>query len=88
MSNNSNRVWSIKKGRMLLMDQWTNVEVEKDGKTYAGKYRVDGGIITVAYHADGGGDKATQVGNSDPQHLAELLLIEIVTELRNEKSRP
>jgi hypothetical protein len=70
------------------MGQWKNVEIEKDGKRYAGKYRVEGGIITVTYDGEGGGDKSTQVGNSEPERLAKLLLIELVTELRNEKDRP
>ena len=38
------------------MDHWNNVEIEKDGETHAGKYRVEGGIITVTYDADGGGE--------------------------------
>ena len=70
------------------MDQWINVEIEKDGKTHTGKYRVEGGIITVTYDAEGGGDKSTQVGNSEPHDLATLMLIELVTELENERGRP
>ena len=64
------------------MDHWNNVEIESDGKTYAGKYRVEGGIITVTHDADGGGDKSTQVENSEPERLAKLLLFELVAELR------
>jgi len=70
------------------MDHWNNVEIEKDGETHAGKYRVEGGIITVTYDADGGGDKSSQVENSEPERLARLLLSELVAELRNEKGRP
>jgi hypothetical protein len=70
------------------MDHWNDVEIEKDGERYAGKYRVEGGIITLTYDAEGGGDKSTQVGNSEPERLAKLLLNELVTELRNEKGRP
>ena len=67
------------------MDHWNNVEVEKDGRTYAGKYRVEAGIITVTYDLEGGADKSTQVGHSKPEELARLILLELVTELRNEK---
>ncbi len=64
------------------MERWNSVEIEKDGRTYSGKYRVEGGIITVTYDADGGGDKSTQVENSEPERLAKLLLSELVAELR------
>ena len=64
------------------MDHWNTVEIEKDGKIYTGKYRVEGGIITVTYDADGGGDKSTQVENSEPERLARRLLLELVAELR------
>jgi hypothetical protein len=69
------------------MNPWNNVEIEKDGKRYAGKYRVEGGIITVTYDAEGGGDKSTQVGNSEAERLAKLMLLELVTELRNKEGR-
>ena len=65
------------------MSSWNKVEIEKDGKSYAGKYRVEGGIITVTYDADGGGDKSAHVSNADPARLARAMLLEIVTELRN-----
>lgn len=65
------------------MSSWNNVEIERDGKTHAGKYRVEGGIITVTYDADGGGDKSAHVSSSDPASLAKAMLLEIVTELRN-----
>jgi hypothetical protein len=70
-----------------VMDHWNDVQIEKDGKTYAGKYRVESGIITVTYDGEGGGDKSTQVENSEPERLAKLLLLEVIDELRNEKSR-
>ena len=63
------------------MNQWNKVEIEKDGKRYAGKYRVEGGIITVTYDGEGGADKSTHVGNSEPERLATRLLVELVTEL-------
>ena len=65
------------------MSSWNNVKIERDGKTHAGKYRVEGGIITVTYDAEGGGDRTANVGNSDPARLAKAMLLEIVTELRN-----
>ena len=66
------------------MSSWHNIEVERDGNRYVGKYRVEGGIITVYYEGDGGGDKETQVGNSEPETLGRLLLSEIVAEKRKE----
>ena len=68
------------------MSSWNNVEIEKDGKTYAGKYRVEGGIITVTYDADGGGDKSATVGSSEPGRLARELLSDVVTELRSSRT--
>jgi len=68
------------------MSSWNTVEIDKDGKTYAGKYRVEGGIITVTYDAEGGGDKSANVGGSDPARLARELLLEVVTELRNNRT--
>ena len=70
------------------MGQWNNVQIEKDGKTYAGKYRVEGGIITVTYDAEGGGDKSAKVGTSQPEELARRMLLEVVNELRNETPGP
>ena len=64
------------------MNHWNNVQIEKDGKTYTGKYRVEGGIMTVTYDADGGGDKSTRVEKSEPERLAKRLLFELVSELR------
>jgi hypothetical protein len=61
------------------MDQWKNVEIERDGKRYVGKYRVEGGIITVTYDGDGGAAKPARVGNTAPESLAKLILTELVT---------
>jgi len=69
------------------MNEWNNVEIEQDGKRYAGKYRVEGGIITVTYDAEGGGDKSTQLGNTEAEQLATLLLSELVTELQTKDDR-
>ena len=70
------------------MSSWKNVQIERDGETHTGKYRVEGGIITVTYDAHGGGDKATHVGNSEPEQLAKLMLSEIVIEARNKEGQP
>ena len=64
------------------MNPWNNVAIEKDGKTVAGKYRVEGGIITVTYDAEGGAAKSTQVGNTPPDSLARALLAELFSESR------
>ena len=61
------------------MDQWKTVEIERNGKRYAGKYRVEGGIITVTYDGDGGAAKPAQVGNTAPEQLAKLILTELVS---------
>ena len=61
------------------MDQWKSVEVERNGKRYAGKYRVEGGIITVTYDGDGGAAKPAHVGNAEPEQLAKLILTELVS---------
>ena len=61
------------------MNQWKSVEIERDGKRYAGKYRVEGGIITVTYDGDGGAAKPTLVGTTEPEHLAKRILAELVT---------
>ena len=67
------------------MGQWNSVELEANGRTYAGKYRVEGGIITVTYDAEGGGNKAMHVGDAEPAELAKRMLLEVVSELRNKK---
>ena len=68
------------------MGSWNNVEIDKDGKKHAGKYRVEGGIITVTYDADGGGDKSAHVGSADPGRLARELLSDVVSELRSNRT--
>jgi len=62
-----------------VMDQWKSVEIERDGKRYAGKYRVEGGIMTVTYDGDGGAAKPTHLGNAEPEQLAKRILTELVT---------
>jgi hypothetical protein len=68
------------------MSSWNPIEIESDGKTYAGKYRVEGGIITVMYYGEGAGDKSANVGNAEPEPLARAMLLEVVTELRNNRA--
>ena len=55
-----------------------DVEVEINGKTHRGTYRVEGHIITVSYF--GGGSKSTQLGAADRDLLARRLLRELVGE--------
>jgi hypothetical protein len=74
----SERAKLLKKGG-CVMDHWKSVEIERDGKRYTGKYRVDGGIITVTYDGDGGAAKPARVGNIEPERLAKLILTELVT---------
>ena len=60
------------------MGAWNKVETETAGKVYAGKYRVEGGIITVIYDGEGGHDKSAKVGTADPDRLAKAMLSELV----------
>ena len=68
------------------MGSWNTIEIDKDGRKYAGKYRVEGGIMTVTYDAEGGGDKSAKVGSSDQARLARELLSQVVTELRSNRT--
>ena len=61
------------------MDEWNAVEIERNGKRYAGKYRVEGGVITVTYDGDGGAAKPMHVGDNEPGQLAKRILTELVT---------
>ena len=65
------------------MGAWKRVEVERDGTVYAGKYRVEGGIITVTYDLDGGHDRSAKVGSSEPDRLAKSMLSDIVMNPRS-----
>ena len=54
------------------------VEIEHEGRTYAGSYTTDRGVITVRY-----GDsfpKTTQIVVSPAERLARMLLRELVVE--------
>jgi hypothetical protein len=70
-----------------MTEQWKHVRIEKDGKSCTGKYRVEGGIMTVTYDAEGSGDKSRRVENSEHERLAKRLLIELVSELGTKNSR-
>ena len=63
------------------MSNWNAVQVERNGKRYAGKYRVEGGIITVTYDGEGGADKSANVEGSEPERLAARMLTELISEL-------
>ncbi len=53
------------------------VKVEIDGKSYIASYVVDRGVVRVT---SGYGSKATQVGASSPEHIARILLRELLAE--------
>lgn len=53
------------------------VTVEANGKTYTASYAVERKIITVSTP---NGSKATQLGNLSPEHLAKMLLKELIRE--------
>lgn len=54
---------------------WTKVTIERDGKTFEGRCKLDGKLITVR---SGYGTKTTQVGGLPPDVLAKQLLGEMV----------
>jgi hypothetical protein len=56
---------------------WTPVAIERRGKTYSGKFYVDGRLITVVYN---GRTKTTQLGGSDATAVASGLLSELLPE--------
>lgn len=53
------------------------ITVESEGKTYTASYNVSKGVITVSTGLD---SKSTQVGGLPPEHLAKLLLRELIRE--------
>ena len=59
------------------------VEIERNGKTISGTYTVDGrgntAIVRVIY---GGDSRATQVGASGEEHIAQRLLYELTADFR------
>jgi hypothetical protein len=60
---------------MKKQPQVNPVEVEKDGVLYSGTYTVQNGIITVSYEFR---EKRTQVGDTPPKIMAQILLSEIL----------
>lgn len=53
------------------------VAIEVSGKTYTASYAVTKKIITVS---TGLGSKSTQLGSLPPEHLARILLRELIQE--------
>ncbi len=51
------------------------VSVEIEGKIHAGRYIVERKVVTVT---SGFGQKSTQLGGSNPEDIARLLLSELV----------
>lgn len=56
---------------------YMNVTVERNGKAYSASYRLENGIITVTTSC---GHKNTQLGSSQPESLALLMLGEMIRE--------
>jgi hypothetical protein len=56
---------------------WSLVAIERDGKAYAGRFYVDGRLITVLYN---GRTKTTHLGGSDATAIATRLLSELLPE--------
>jgi len=54
--------------------------IELNGKRFAGRYIVKNRIVTVT---SGFGEKSTQVGGSNPESLARIILEELVRENGN-----
>lgn len=58
------------------------IYLEKDGKRYAGFYRVEGSLIFVQYRDR---SKNTQVGASPHETLARLMIAEMIQEESRER---
>ena len=56
---------------------WSPVAIERDGKTYSGRFNVDGRRITVLYN---GRIKITHLGGGDATATASRLLAELLPE--------
>ena len=54
-----------------------DIAIVRDGTPYTGSYTIEKGLLTVL-GIDG--TKATQLGNTPPKRLAEMLLSELVGE--------
>ena len=51
-----------------------------DGKTYTGSYTVESGVVTVTSSY---GSKATQLGRTQAEQLARLMLRELVIDYKS-----
>ena len=63
---------------------YQEVEIERDGKRYAGRYLIIQGkfpLIEVSYRSR---KKTTQLGGSPPELLARIMVRELVDELAHE----
>jgi hypothetical protein len=58
-----------------MIDAMETVTIERDGKTYSGHFRVDGGTLIVTTAA---GRKSSPLGQASPEVLARVLLREMV----------
>ncbi|MDE2038130.1 MAG: hypothetical protein KGI69_02850 [Patescibacteria group bacterium] len=61
-------------------DNARNIKVVIDGKEFVGRYIVKGQTIKVSSSY---GEKATQIGGSKPEMIAEHLLTEIISKNHN-----
>jgi hypothetical protein len=52
-----------------------NVEIEVNGRTYEGRYVIEGGLVRATSDY---GEKTTQIGDSPVETVAKLLLHELV----------
>ncbi len=63
--------------------QWSQqtgqITIEKDGKGYTGTWTVDRGVITVRHQEE---ERTTQHTGGNPEHIARMLLREIIDALR------
>lgn len=57
------------------------ISITKGGRTYHGSYTVEGDFVIVI--SDTGREKGTQIGNSSPEKVAEMMLNLLVSDFRN-----
>jgi hypothetical protein len=62
-----------------MMAEPRDIEIQFDGRTYSGTWRVEGKLLHVSSTF---GSKTTQLGNSRPETLAPILLRELAQEGR------
>ena len=57
------------------------IETIIGGKKVTGYYRVEGGMVPFIHvTAHGGRTESTQLGDSDPEDLARIMLLEVASE--------